>query len=90
MIHIQSLNELFRDKKWYQAHYKFKTGDIIYCINTTNSLKEDVPYTISTVRYNPDDDELCYISLKEDGYGGEYNEHRFLTEEEYSANKYNL
>jgi len=74
--------------KIFESINKFKEGDYVYCINADLSidLEEDKKYKILRILSVDEKDILILKGL----LSSHYVETRFISEEEYDANKYNL
>jgi len=75
--------------KIFESVNKFKEGDYIYCINTDHSLdlEEDIKYKILRILPGDDDKDILILNGL---LSNHYVETRFISEVEYTANKYNL
>lgn len=71
---------------------KFKSGDVVVCINTESTLSLDYitldkSYTISDIGYGNDnaDDDIIWI-INDKGLMDYFSTHRFIRIEEYRDN----
>jgi hypothetical protein len=75
--------------KIFESINKFKEGDYIYCINSDHTLDLDEDKKYQIVRILPGYDERDILILK-GLLSSHFIETRFVSEEEYTENKYNL